>query len=50
MPEAQSPNDRQGETILLLAALLVVATVSSALIMWGILPYIMGWLWPVISL
>ena len=53
MPEAQDQStaqDRQGETILLLAALLVVAPVSSALIMWTILPSLCGWIFPMISL
>lgn len=40
----------QEEDVLLLAALLIVAPISSALIMWGLLPHAMGWIYPVISL
>lgn len=45
-----STENRQGETVVLLTALLVVAPVSSALIMWTILPALAGWIWPMISL
>lgn len=53
MPEAQptsTAQGRHGETVVLLAALLVVAPISSALIVWGILPALMGWPFPIISL
>lgn len=50
MPEVQEVQDRHGGDIILLAVLLVMIPVSSALLMWSLIPYWMGWLWPVISL
>ena len=43
------PEDK-AHNIITLWALLVVAPISSALIMWGLLPHAMGWIYPVISL